>query len=125
MSESHAVEDALQHSEERFAEQGAEHSAEEVRKHVRTYLFIFGTLLVLTVVTVAVSYLHLPIVPALIVALLIAFFKGGLVARHFMHLVGEKPLIFQFLILTVVFVVFMFILFIWALLDQQGVRYGT
>ena len=88
-------------------------------------MFIFGTLLTLTVVTVAVSYLDLSIIPALIVALLIAFFKGGLVARHFMHLAGEKPLIFQFLILTVVFVIFMFILFIWALMDQEVVRYGS
>lgn len=100
-------------------------TAEEVQKHVRTYLYIFGALLVMTAATVAVSYLHLSIVPALIVALAIAFFKGGLVARYFMHLSGEKPIVFKFLILTVVIVVFMFILFIWALTDQQGVVYGS
>jgi cytochrome c oxidase subunit IV len=97
------------------------HSAEEVQKHVRTYMYIFGTLLVMTVVTVAVSYLHLSIIPALAVALVVAIFKGTLVARYFMHLSGEKPIIFQFLILTAAFLVFMFILFIWALSDQQGV----
>ena len=97
------------------------HSAEEVQKHVRMYMYIFGTLLVMTAATVAVSYLNLSIVPALVVALVVATFKGTLVARYFMHLSGEKPIIFQFLILTAVFLVFMFILFIWALSDQRGV----
>ena len=36
------------------------HGAHDIRAHVRTYIMIFGALMVLTVVTVAVSYLHLP-----------------------------------------------------------------
>lgn len=97
------------------------HSEADVQKHVRMYMYIFGTLLVLTTVTVAVSYLNLSIVPALVIALAVATVKGTLVARYFMHLSEEKPIIFQFLIMTAVTLAIMFVLFIWALSDQQGV----
>ncbi len=94
--------------------------AEDIRKHVRVYLIVFATLATLTVITVAVSYLHLPIVPAVIVALLIATIKGGLVAGYFMHLVSEKKVIYLILIITVVFLAGMFILFPSAHADQVG-----
>ncbi len=96
------------------------HTAEEVRKHVRVYLMVFGALAVLTIVTVAVGYLHLPIVPALIVGLLIASVKAGLVAAYFMHLVSERKVIYGVLIMTGLFLLFMFILFISAYADQDG-----
>lgn len=66
---------------------------EDIKKHVRIYVAVFGALAVLTVVTVAVGYIELPIIPALIVALVIATIKGGLVAGYFMHLVSEERLI--------------------------------
>ncbi|MEP0823224.1 MAG: cytochrome C oxidase subunit IV family protein [Ignavibacterium sp.] len=78
-------------------------SQDEIRRHVRTYILVFVALLGLTVVTVAVSYLHLSIVPAVIVALFIASVKGGLVASYFMHLISEKKLVYVTLVLTVVF----------------------
>ena len=81
---------------------------------------VFATLAVLTIVTVAVAYLHLSIVPALIVALFIASVKGGLVAAYFMHLVSEKKVIYLILILTVVFFASMFIIFPAAHADQAG-----
>ena len=100
----------------------AEHmTVEEVKKHVRVYVMVFGALAVLTVVTVAVSYLDFTIVPALIVALIIACVKGGLVAAYFMHLISEKKVIAWVLIITVVFLVCMFALFISALSDQENV----
>ena len=100
----------------------AEHmTVEEVKKHVRVYVMVFGALAVLTVVTVAVSYLDMAIGPALIVALIIALIKGGLVASYFMHLISEKKVIAWVLIVTVVFLVCMFILFISALSDQAQV----
>ena len=37
------------------------HAADDVKKSVKTYYMIFGALMVFTVLTVAVSYLHLPI----------------------------------------------------------------
>ncbi len=100
----------------------AEHmTEEEIRKHVKVYVMVFGALAVLTVVTVAVSWLDMPMLPALIVALLIAVVKGTLVALYFMHLVSEKQVIMWVLAATVVFLISMFILFIGALADQEQV----
>jgi cytochrome c oxidase subunit IV len=79
------------------------HSPEEVKKHVKVYVAVFLTLAVLTIVTVAVAYLHLPMIPAIAVALLIATFKGSLVAGFFMHLFQEKPIVLWILLLTVFF----------------------
>jgi cytochrome c oxidase subunit 4 len=75
----------------------------DIQKHVRTYVLVFVALLALTVITVGVSYLHLSIVPAVILALVIACIKGALVASYFMHLISEKKLVYFTLILTVVF----------------------
>ena len=57
----------------------------------------------LTIVTVAIAYLHLPVAAAVAVALLVATIKGSLVACYFMHLISEKKLIYAVLVLTVVF----------------------
>ena len=53
---------------------------------ISTYLAVYGALLVLTVVTVAVSYLGLPTTPSLILAMCIASVKATLVCAWFMHL---------------------------------------
>jgi cytochrome c oxidase subunit 4 len=90
------------------------HTAEDIQAHVRLYYKVFGTLMVLTILTVAVSYLHLPHTPAVIVALLIAAFKASLVAMFFMHLKGERPIIFWSLALTAAFFVFLFALPMWT-----------
>ena len=108
------------HADDPMATTHAGHSEEDIKKHVRTYIMVFAALAVLTVVTVAVGYMHLPIGPALAVGLLIAFIKGGLVAGYFMHLISEKKVIFAILILTVVFLIGMFILMPSSLLDQEG-----
>jgi cytochrome c oxidase subunit IV len=71
--------------------------------NVKAYMFVFGTLLALTLVTVAVSKLQLPMAAAVFVALLVASVKAGLVATFFMHLKGEKVLIFALLLMTVFF----------------------
>jgi cytochrome c oxidase subunit IV len=74
----------------------------DIDKHVRTYIMVFVSLMALTVITVAVGYLHLPIGQAVTVALLIASIKGGLVASYFMHLISERKLIYAVLVSTVV-----------------------
>lgn len=79
------------------------HSPEEVKQHIKVYITIFISLAVLTAVTVAVSYFHLPLFWAVAVALIIATFKGSLVATFFMHLSTEKKIIFAVLALTVFF----------------------
>ena len=85
-------------------------SQEEVKHHVRIYVRVFGALAVLTALTVAVSYLHLPIVWAVLIALAIASFKGSLVVAFFMHLSGEKKIIFVILLFAVLFFFFVLVL---------------
>ena len=81
----------------------AAHDPAEIDRHVRVYITVFVALMVLTVITVAIAYLHLPIAAAVSVALLVASIKGSLVACYFMHLISEKKLIYAVLVLTVVF----------------------
>ena len=83
------------------------HAADDIRSHVKTYYMIFGALMVLTVVTVGVSYFHLPVPLAIVVALIVATIKGSLVAMFFMHLKHERKLIYYVLALTVIFFIFL------------------
>lgn len=87
-----------------------EHSAEEIKKHVKIYIAVFAALAFFTIVTVAVSYLHLPVFQAVAVALVIATIKGSLVACFFMHLISEKQVIFSVLLLTAVFFIALMLL---------------
>jgi cytochrome c oxidase subunit IV len=77
--------------------------AADIDRHVRIYITVFVALMVLTVVTVAVSYLDLPVGTAVTLALIVATIKGSLVACYFMHLISEKKLIYAVLILTLAF----------------------
>jgi cytochrome c oxidase subunit 4 len=79
--------------------------AADIDRHVRIYISVFVALMVLTIVTVAVSYLHLSTPVAVTVALLVATVKGTLVACYFMHLISEKKLIYAVLVLTAMFFV--------------------
>ena len=94
------------------------HSIEEIKKHVRVYIAVFSALAILTMVTVGVGYLDLPMMPALITGLVIATIKAGLVAAYFMHLLGERKVILYSLMLTGVFFLCMVALFISSLADQ-------
>jgi len=74
----------------------------------KVYFAVWGVLLVLTAVTVAVSYLNLGLWNAS-VALAIASLKARLVALYFMHLRHEIKLVlgfavFPFLILGLILV---------------------
>ena len=69
--------------------------------NVRAYMMVFGALLFGTVLTVAVQYVDLPRVPSLILGLAIATVKASLVAAFFMHLKGEKAVIWGVLVVTV------------------------
>ncbi len=85
------------------------HSVEEIRAEARKYWVVFLALVVLTVITVAVSYLDVSPGVAVFIALLVACFKGGLVAGVFMHLLSEKQAIYAILLLTLVFFVVLMI----------------
>ena len=75
----------------------------DIDRHVRIYITVFVALMVLTIITVAVSRFHLPLPIAVSVALLVAIVKGSLVACYFMHLISEKKLIYAVLALTAFF----------------------
>ena len=96
--------------------------AVDIDKHVRVYITVFVALMVLTVITVAVSYLDLAVPMAVTVALLIATVKGSLVAGYFMHLVSERKLIYAVLVLTVVFFVALLALPIFTVSDGYWIR---
>ena len=80
---------------------------EEVTKHVAAYKKVGVTLMILTVVTVLASYLPTAVPLAIVIALIIATVKGSMVASVFMHLVGERKVIYWALALTVVFWIFL------------------
>ena len=81
----------------------SDHDAAEIDRHVRIYITVFAALMVLTIVTVAISRFHLREPIAVAVALIVAGIKGSLVACYFMHLISEKKLIYAVLTVTVVF----------------------
>ena len=91
--------------------------AADIDRHVRVYITVFVALMVLTIVTVAISRVHLPVPIAVTVALIVATIKGGLVACYFMHLISEKKLILWVLALTVVFFI--------ALLALPAITHGN
>ena len=96
-------------------------SPDEIRAHVKVYLLVFGALAVLTTVTVLASYLEIGVTGGIILALLIATVKASLVALYFMHLKGEVKAVFQALILTAVFFIFLLFLPLSHSLDHPGV----
>ncbi len=63
----------------------------------RTYVWVWFALMVLTVITVAVSYLHFGIFN-IVIALAIASVKASIVALYFMHLKFEDKLTWIFAI---------------------------
>jgi cytochrome c oxidase subunit 4 len=77
--------------------------AADIDRQIRVYITVFVALMALTIITVAISYLHLPVPMAVGVALLVATVKGSLVACYFMHLISEKKLIYAVLALTAFF----------------------
>src|SRR5690349_2546240 len=90
------------------------HDAHDVRKDVKKYLLVFGALLVGTVLTVGMYYVHIPSVATTIaIALFIATIKAALVAGFFMHLISERKAIYAVLLATVFFFASMMYLIIW------------
>lgn len=89
----------------------------DLDRRVKTYILVFVALLVLTVVTVAVARLHLPVAGAVAVALIVASIKGTLVAGFFMHLLHERKLIYWVLAFTVAFFLAVLLMPLWTHFD--------
>ena len=100
----------------------SDHAADSqaIHKQVKGYMMVFGTLAVLTIVTVLVSYLDVSIGAAVAIALLIATVKGSLVALFFMHLSHEKRAIYWVLLLTAVFFIFLILIPMGTFADHTG-----
>jgi cytochrome c oxidase subunit IV len=96
--------------------------AVDIDKHVRVYITVFVALMVLTIITVAISRLHLSVPIAVAVALFVAIIKGSLVAGYFMHLVSEKKLIYAVLVLTAVFFVALLALPVFTVSDGYWIH---
>lgn len=95
----------------------ASHAA-EIDKHVRGYIIVFATLLVLTALTVMVSYLHVEVHLAIMIALAIAITKATLVALFFMHMISERQVIYLIMALTFAFAIVLLLLPILTNLDH-------
>src|SRR4051812_13369131 len=83
------------------------HDAEHVSKHVKGYVFVGVVLVLFTFATVGLSYLNIDKVfhgGNMVVGMIVATFKAGLVAAIFMHLKGERVTIWRFLVFTGIFV---------------------
>ena len=98
------------------------HHAADIDKHVRIYITVFVALMVLTIVTVAISRFHLPVPIAITVALVVAVIKGSLVACYFMHLISEKKLIYAVLALTAAFFIVLLALPVLTVHDGFWIR---
>jgi caa(3)-type oxidase subunit IV len=103
----HAAHEPAPHAPVEHDSHGAHHghdnSPDAIRKEIRKYLIVLGALAVLTIITVAISYIHLPTGQAVALALVVATIKGSLVAAFFMHLISERKLIYAVLLFTVFF----------------------
>ena len=99
------------------------HSPEEVSKHKRVYIVVFLALLVGTVVTVALNYLHFDSKALTIsIALFVATIKATLVACYFMHLISEKKMIYIILGFTTILCIALMVL---TLPSYAGFPNGT
>ena len=84
-------------------------SHDNIESHIKVYKNVFFALLVGTVLTVAVSYIHFDLFwVGLLVGLLIEGAKAYLVAANFMHLNNESSTIYWSLLLTVLFLIVLF-----------------
>jgi cytochrome c oxidase subunit IV len=104
------------------AHQPAEqHGHDDVASHLKTYWIVFGSLLVGTIITVLMYYVHFDSMAVTVaVALFIASVKAFLVAGYFMHLLSERKMIYSILSITVIFFFALGALTIWGSNDMPA-----
>ena len=89
--------------------------AHDISRHIKVYVSVFVALLLGTILTVAMYYIHFESMTLTItIALFIATVKASLVAGFFMHLVSEKKAIYAILMATVFFFAGMMYLTVWS-----------
>jgi len=92
----------------------------DVQKEVRLYIAVFAAVAILTLANVALSYTTVRVAPSAAIALMIAAVNAVLVVRFFMHLATEGKVIHMTLAITALFFLVMFLLFIFANANEQG-----
>lgn len=93
-------------------------SPEEIYKAIKKIKVIGFVLAICTVLTVGLSYVELPTHSLnIIVGMIVAAIKAGLVALIFMHLNHEAKLIYKILAFTVAFAAALFVLFVFSAHD--------
>lgn len=96
----------------------SDHSHEDIAKHVKIYITVFVALLVGTIVTVGLNYLHFDSVALTVaIALFVAVIKASLVACYFMHLISERKMIYLIMAFTVFFFISLMFLTVGAYHD--------
>jgi cytochrome c oxidase subunit 4 len=127
MGASHSHSPSTNHSHE--AGEGHDHAAEaaHIAAHIGAYLKVGIGLLILTGLTVGLSYVDFGSRSMnIIVGMIVATVKASMVAAIFMHLKGEKITIWRFLIMTGVFAVGLFMLTLLAHSDPiSGTSHST
>jgi cytochrome c oxidase subunit 4 len=86
--------------------------------HARDYIIVFGALLALTLVTVFVASLQMAQAPTIAIGLAIATAKAALVVLFFMHLKGERPMVYWPLALTAFLFFALFAFILWSEADH-------
>ena len=94
----------------------------DIQSHIKIYMIVFASLAVLTIVTVAASYLNLTSGESIFLALVIASVKGSLVACFFMHLISEKAFITWVLMITEGFFFILMFIPMASFIDQAQIR---
>lgn len=114
MSENHSHGPAAGHE----AHGTGGHDHDDIASHLKTYIGVFIALLVGTVITVSMYYVHFDSMALTIaIALFIASIKSFLVAAYFMHLISEKKAIYGILIVSAIFFVALGGLTLWGMHD--------
>ncbi len=101
--------------------------SDEHDKEVRTYLLVFASLAVLTLMTVGVAYMNLPGSMGVIIAIVIALAKVTLIGAFFMHLRDEGKFI-NFSLGVCVMLVLVLLLFVMpdlGLVEEELTRIQT
>ena len=93
---------------------------QHIQEHIKIYLNVFFALAILTVITVAVSYIELSPAEGIMLALAIASVKASLVAGYFMHLISQKQTIIWVLILTFIFFLILMFIPLITVTDSTG-----
>ena len=101
-----------------------DHQPDAIKKQVSLYWKVFGALIIGTIITVAISNVHLGILLGIAVAVAVAVVKGSLVAGYFMHLFHEVKWIYGVLILTAFFFMVLIGLVMFSASDEQGRHTG-